>query len=191
MSVPIETPTALVEPPTTPAKAARGGIVPFRLTVEQFLKMIDAGILTDRDRVELLGGVLVRKIVKHPPHNFASRGLSEALRRLLPANWLISEEKAVVLGPRWRPEPDIAVIRGSNERYRSHDPQAGDIAMVIEVADSSYAKDRGVKWRGYAASGVASTWIVNIAARVVEVYTDPSGEGRDAQYRAVAVVRSR
>lgn len=170
--------------PTAPAKASRGGIAPFRLSVEQFLKMIEAGILTDRDRVELLGGILVAKMVKHAPHNFASRGLSEALRRLLPADWLISEEKSLVLGPHWRPEPDVAVVRGPNDRYRDHDPQVGDIAMVIEVADSSYTKDRGVKWRRYAACRIPSYWIVNIPARAVEVYGDPSGEGRSAEYRA-------
>jgi Uma2 family endonuclease len=169
--------------PTAPAKPSRGGIVPFRLTVGQFLRMIDAGILTDRDRVELLGGILVAKMVKHTPHNFASRGLSEALRRLIPADWLISEEKAIILGPHWRPEPDLAVIRGPNERYRAQDPQAGDIAMIVEVADSTYAKDRGVKWRRYAACGVAVYWIVNIPARIVEVYTDPAGRGRSASYR--------
>jgi Uma2 family endonuclease len=172
------------EAPTAQAKASRGGIVPFRLTVEQFLKMIDTGILSDRDRVELLGGILVTKMVKHTPHNFASRGLSEALRRLLPADWLISEEKSLVLGPHWRLEPDIAVIRGPNDRYRGRDPQADDIAMVVEVADSSYAKDRGAKWRRYAACRIASYWIVNIPARVVEVHGDPAGEGREAQYRA-------
>lgn len=183
MSVPAETPTALAKPPGTPAKAGRGGIVPYRLTVEQFLKMIGAGILTERDRVELLGGVLVAKMTKNDPHNFASRGLIEGLRRMLPAEWLISAESSVVLGPHWRPEPDIAVIRGPNERYRVRGPQAEDIAILIEVSDSSYDQDRGVKWRHYAASRVASYWIVNIRGAAVEVYTDPAGRGRSASYR--------
>jgi Uma2 family endonuclease len=184
MSVQTETPTALADPPGAPARAARGGIVPFRLSVEQFLKMIDAGILTDRDRVELLGGVLAAKMVKHNPHNFAVGSLAAALRQLLPEGWFVSEEKSVVLGQRWRPEPDIAVVRGPLDRFRQQSPQADDLTMLVEVAESSYAKDRGVKWRHYASCGVASYWIVNLETRTIEVYGDPAGEGREARYRA-------
>ncbi len=167
-----------------PAKASRGGIVPFRLTVEQFLKMIDAGIFSDGSHVELLGGILVNKMTKHDPHDFAVDNLSAILGRLLPDGWIARQEKSVVLGKHWRPEPDIAVARGPRERYRGQAPQAEDLALVVEVADSSYAADRGAKWRRYAACRVPAYWIVNIDARSIEVYTDPVGEGRDAQYRA-------
>lgn len=176
-----QAPSALAEPP--PAKAARGGIVPFRLTVEQFLGMIDAGILTDRDRVELLGGILVRKMTKHDPHDFAVDNLSAILGRLLPDDWIVRQEKSIVLGKHWRPEPDIAVVRGPRERYRGQAPRVEDIGMLVEVADASYAADRGVKRRRYAACKVASYWIVNIPGRAIEVHAGPDGEGASAGYR--------
>ena len=62
-----------------------------------------------------------------------------------------------------------------------------DIAIVAEVADSSYAKDRGKKWRKYAAAKLAIYWIVNLPARRIEVYTAPSGRGKSAGYRDVSI----
>jgi Uma2 family endonuclease len=166
-----------------PAEALKTGIRPYRLTVEQYLKMIDAGIFREGHRVELLGGMLVAQMTKHESHNFSVRSLGYLVRGLVPADWLVSEEKSVVIGKRWRPEPDIAVIRGPNDRYRAEAPKAEDIAMLAEIADSSYATDRGMKWRRYAACGVPSYWIVNIPGRVVEVYGDPADEGGSFRYR--------
>ena len=101
-----------------PRQGAEKGLKPYRLTVEQFEKMIDAGVFPDRPRVELLGGVLFRKMTKNDPHDFAVDFLGSVLNRLLEPAWLAREEKSVVLGKFWRPEPDIAVVRGPRERYR-------------------------------------------------------------------------
>jgi Uma2 family endonuclease len=164
--------------PTT----GRSGLVPYRLTVRQFEKMIDAGVFRDDDHVELLGGLLVDKMVKHDPHNFSVGELGELLRDILKPGWAVREEKSVVLGLFWRPEPDIAIARGPRDRYRSKGPRRADLGMLIEVADTSYAKDRGTKWRKYAASGVSVYWIVNLPLRQIEVYSAPSGRGKSAGY---------
>ncbi len=173
--------------PTSPPPGARpataSGLVPYRLTVRQFDKMIDAGIFRDEDHVELLGGLLVDKMVKRDPHNFAIVELSELLRDVLKPAWVIREEKSVVIGRSWRPEPDIAVARGPRNRYRSQDPRSVDLGMLVEVADSSYAIDRGSKWRRYAAVKVPVYWILNLPQRQIEVYSTPSGRGKAASYR--------
>jgi Uma2 family endonuclease len=163
--------------------AGGSGLVPYRLTVRQFEKMIDAGIFRDDDHVELLGGLLVDKMVKKDPHNFSVGEVAELSRALLPRDWVVREEKSVVLGLFWRPEPDVAIARGPRERYRAKGPRRADLGMLIEVADSSYAKDRGPKWRKYAASGVSVYWIVNLPLRQIEVYADPFGRGKSAGYR--------
>jgi Uma2 family endonuclease len=168
----------------TQTPATGSGVVPYRLTVRQFERMIDAGIFPDDVRVELLGGMLVDKMTKNDHHNFTVGRLGKILGRLLPSDWFVREEKSVTLGRSWRPEPDLAVVRGPDDRYRSRAPQAKDIGIVIEVADVSYAQDRGAKWRGYAAARVPNYWIINLPARRVEVYTDPKGRGTAAKYRA-------
>ena len=94
----------------------------------------------------------------------------------------MGEEKSLKLGRFWRPSP-IAVLRGPNERYRSSDPTSTDVSLLIEVADSSYATDRGEKWRAYAAARIPIYWIVNLDKNQIEVYCDPIGRGKKASYR--------
>ena len=177
--------------PTAPSPGApgatRSGVVPYRLTVRQFEKMIDAGVFRDADHVELLGGLLVDKMVTKDPHNFSVGELGEALRDILKPDWVVREEKSVVLGRFWRPEPDIAVARGPRDRYRSSAPRRADLGLLAEVADASYPTDRGWKWRKYAASGVTVYWILNLPQRQLEVDSMPSGRGKLAKYGDVQV----
>lgn len=162
------------------------GPVPYRLDVRQFLTMIAAGVFGPEERIELLGGVLVQKMTRHAPHNFTVGRLSALLRDLIAPDRLVREEKPVVLGRDWRPEPDIAVIRGPDDHYRRADPTAADLALLVEVAESTYPLDRGEKWRAYAAARVPVYWIVDLSSRAVEVFTDPAGRGKTARYRAAA-----
>jgi Uma2 family endonuclease len=154
--------------------------------VEQFQKMIEVGVFADRARVELLGGLLVRKMTKNDPHDFTVGQLGAFLNRLLEPAWVAREEKSVVLGKTWRPEPDVAVVRGPRERYRSAAPGIGDPGLLIEVADVTDAKDRGVKWRRYASVGIGHYWIVNLGQKRIEVYSRPEGRGKTAAFKDVA-----
>jgi Uma2 family endonuclease len=183
MSKVSQTTTSTVRPPEARPTTGGSGAVPYRLTVRQFEKMIDAGIFRDEDHVELLGGLLVDKMVKNDPHNFTIDMLGAMLDKILAPFWIARQEKSVVLGLFWRPEPDVAIARGPRERYRAKGPRRADLGMLIEVADSSYAKDRGPKWRKYAAAGVSVYWIVNLPLRQIEVYADPLGRGKSAGYR--------
>src|SRR5438105_238285 len=122
-----------------PRPRSSSGIVPYRLTVRQFERMIDAGVFRNEDHVELLGGLLVDQMTTNDPHDFAVDQFGAILTRALPLEWIARQEKSVVLGRFWRPQPDVAVARGPRERYRSSAPRVADLAMLIEVADTSYA----------------------------------------------------
>jgi len=178
--------TQIATTPTAP-RPTSSGIVPYRLTVRQFKKMIEAGIFRDRDHVELLAGILVDKLKKRPPHNFTVDMLAHMLRQVIDSAWIVREEKSIVLGRCSRPEADIAVVRGPHERYRCSAPLAADIAFLIEVADSSYAKDRGKKWRLHATARIPVYWIVNLPRSQIEIYSTPSGSGTSAVYRDVTI----
>ena len=187
MSTESQTTTSTAPPPGARPTTGGSGLVPYRLTVRQFEKMIDAGVFRDDDHVELLGGLLVDKMVKKDPHNFAIDMLGAILNDELPDQWIARQEKSVVLGRFWRPEPDIAIARGPRERYRSKGPRRADLGLLVEVADSTYAKDRGPKWRQYAASGISVYWIVNLPLRQIEVYSAPAGRGKSAGYRDIKI----
>jgi Uma2 family endonuclease len=166
--------------------ASDEGLRPYRLTVDQFERMIAAGVLTEDDHVELLGGLLAEQMTKHAPHNFSASRLRKLLERRLGDDWVVFQEGAVKFGQSWRPEPDLAVVLGPDDRYRRVLPSGKEVLLLVEVAESSYPTDRGVKWHGYAAAGVPVYWIVDLDRRVVEVHTSPTGRGKTAKYREIA-----
>ncbi|HEX8199124.1 MAG TPA: Uma2 family endonuclease [Isosphaeraceae bacterium] len=171
----------------TRTPATDSGVVPYRLTLRQFETMIDAGVFPEGTRVELLGGMLVDKMTKNPPHSIASGQTRDLLARIVPPGWYVDEEKPIALGLEDRPEPDVTVVLGRRNDYRDRAPGPKHLALVVEVSDVSYGKDRGEKWWRYAAARVRTYWIVHLAARQVEVYTDPTGRGKAACYRACVI----
>src|SRR5205807_8538091 len=120
-----------------------------RLTVEQYEAMFEAGILTEADPVELLEGWLVEKMSKNPPHIVATGLLLDVLPRLLPAGWFLNVQDPIATVDSL-PEPDAALIRGARRDYLARRPTAVDIALLVEVADTSLEQDRGLKKRAYA-----------------------------------------
>jgi Uma2 family endonuclease len=170
---------------TRPANGS--GVVPYRVSVRQFEKMIGAGVFGEHDHIELLEGILVDKMTKNDPHDFTVDATAGAFRGIVSPDWVVREEKSVVLDRFSRPEPDVTVARAPRERYRSVAPKAADPGMLIEVADASYAKGRGSKWRMYVRSRIPIYWIVNLPLRRIKVYTQPAGRGKSAAYQVTTV----
>ena len=165
----------------------RSRLKPYRLTARQCQEMARAGIFRDHNHIELLGGILVRKMTKNPPHNFTVNKLGKRLFAILSPNCVVYEEKSIELATHWQPEPDVTVLIGPDRRYEAVTPTPGDVVLLVEVSDSSYAIDRGYKWRKYAAAAIPTYWIVNLAKRQVEVYRQPSGTGSNAAYDSVEI----
>ena len=102
-------------------------------------------------------------------------------------HWTIREEKPLLIGRYWAPKPDISVLRGDDTVYATRLPRPPDVALLIEVSDTTYHRDRGRKWRRYAAAGIPVYMIVRLkgADTVVEVWTGPTGRGRTARFTEV------
>src|SRR3954451_9487249 len=83
----------------------------YRLSAEQFEGMIEAGLISENDDLELLGGILY-KMVKKEDHNFTVGQTAESLRRILPEQFHVREEKSLRHGKRSLPEPDVVVVSG-------------------------------------------------------------------------------
>ncbi len=146
-----------------------------RLTVDEFARMLEIGLFKDR-HVQLLDGELY-EVTKNPPHNFAVSALADALRSLLPRNeYSIREEKSIEPWPYWWPEPDIVAVRGSHRRYADRHPGSSDLALVVEVSDTS-EQDWTKKLTGYAAAGFSVYWILDLNLRRLEIHRDPAPTG--------------
>jgi Uma2 family endonuclease len=103
------------------------------------------------------------------------------LVRLAPLGLVVRCQCAVTF-PMSVPEPDVAVVPGPEGLYDDTRPDAADLLLVVEVSDTTLARDRGLKQRVYARSRVPVYWIVNLSDGVVEVYTNPRA-GRTPAYR--------
>jgi Uma2 family endonuclease len=145
-----------------------------RFSVAEYHKLIEIGILTEDDNLELLEGYLVHKMSRNPPHDAAIQKIVKKLFRLLPPDWDLRVQSAITLSTS-EPEPDLAIVRGDENNYVAHHPGPADIGLVIEVADATLTGDRVDKGRIYAQAGIPCYWIVNLVDRQVEVYTSPSG----------------
>ncbi len=131
-----------------------------RITVEEYHRMIDAGVFGPEPRVELLEGVIVEKMTKKPPHVLATDLLDELLHHLLPrgSGYAISMGNPVTIEDRdGEPEPDAMVMRGRLRDYTGRRRTPADAALVIEVSQTSYHYDRYDKWVTYAAAVFPST----------------------------------
>jgi Uma2 family endonuclease len=152
-----------------------------RFSVAEYHRLIELGILTEDDNLELLDGYLVHKMSRNPPHDAAIQKGTRRWLRLLPAGWDLRVQSAVTLTDS-EPEPDFAVVRGDETTYRTRHPAAADIGLIVEVSDSSLQGDRDDKGGIYARAGIACYWIVNLIDQQVEVYTSPSGPVADPRY---------
>lgn len=145
----------------------------WRLTVKQYHQMIEDGILTADDPVELLEGLLVTKMSKKPQHSLATQLLSDAFAPLMPTGWFVNSQEPITTADS-EPEPDIAVIRGNRRDYRQQHPKPDMVALVVEVADATLQRDRTLKLRLYANAGIPVYWILNLPDRQLEVYSQPN-----------------
>ncbi|MCI0459439.1 MAG: Uma2 family endonuclease [Gemmataceae bacterium] len=154
-----------------------------RFSVARYQRMVECGILTADDKVELLENYVVLKMPRNPRHDSTIQRMLRPLLRVVPAGWDVRIQSAIALADS-QPEPDFAFVRGSAADYENRHPGAGDVALVIEVADSSLLRDQRDKTRIYARGGIPGYWIVNLVDRRIEVYTQPSGPTAVPSYQS-------
>ena len=154
----------------------------WRMSVDQYHRMIQTGILTEDDLVELLQGYVVEKSPTNPRHSQTSEMARDRIAGLLPAGYCVASQEPITTDDS-EPEPDLSVIRGTRRQYLEHHPYPENVVLLIEVAGTSLNCDRSEKKRIYARARIPVYWIINIADRTIEVYTLPTGPDGVATYR--------
>jgi Uma2 family endonuclease len=149
----------------------------YRLTLEQYEAMVDSGIFTGRDKVHLINGYLVAKVTQDTPHATADDLFGDRLNRVISRGWYLRVAKPIRLPTESsEPEPDRCVVRGGIRDYSARHPGPADLALVVEVADSSLDDDRK-QADIYGRAGIPVYWIINLIDRQVEVYSNPGPSG--------------
>lgn len=153
---------------------ARPPVAVRQFSVSEYHRMAESGLLSEDDRVELLEGWITRKMIHNPAHALAIENGQAALQPLLPAGWRLRVQLPITTGDS-EPEPDLAIVRhGRGQRRRAH-PRPADIALVIEVSDTTLAQDRRLKWAIYGRAGIPFYWVVNLPDRRIEAFGEPTG----------------
>jgi Uma2 family endonuclease len=169
--------TVMTAPPQVPMTPPQVFPGLYRLTVAQYDRMVQNGTIGKNERVELIEGLLVNKMGKNPPHVFAGKMGFKRLEQLVSPGWHVGKEDPVVVSEWGKPEPDLSVVRGSENDYLDRAVTATDVGLVVEIAESSLAADRSEMTKVYGRAGIPVYWIVNLVERQVEVYTQPSNDG--------------
>lgn len=143
-------------------------------TVERYYQAAEAGVFGWDRRVELIDGEVFEMASMLPGHAATVRRLVKLFfDHLGDAEWTIGVQMPIHLDDISEPEPDVCVARGPTSRYDARHPSPDDLALVVEVSETSLALDRNVKLLKYARSGIAEVWIVSLPEGVIHRFTDP------------------
>ena len=152
--------------------------VPRRLlSIAEFHRIGEAGVLGEDDRIELVEGEMIEMAPIGSRHlakvNRLARLLSIAAGELA----IVSVQNPIALPPHNEPQPDIALLKPRLDDYESALPTVDDILLVIEVADTTLNYDRDAKLPIYARHGIAEVWLVDIMGQRLTVHREPGSKG--------------
>src|SRR5262245_22217215 len=147
-----------------------------RFTVEEFQRMGELGILDDDERVELIDGEIVEMTPIGPPHASVVARINALFAAHLGVAVIVWPQNPFVLRRQTSQfQPDLALLRPRADFYGARHPEPADALLVIEVMDSSVARDRRVKLPIYARAGVDEVWLVHAVTGTIEVCRQPRG----------------
>lgn len=155
------------------AVPAEPGLTLAPLTRAQYDTLVQLGAFQQGPPVELLEGALVEMAAEGPVHAWTNERLGGWLTRHLPAAYSVRQANPWVAGDLSEPEPDLAVV----DARRDPTVHPSTAHLLVEVADSSRAKDLGPKARVYGAASAPVYWVVDLTRDVVHVLTEPTPDG--------------
>lgn len=145
------------------------------ITVDEYYKMAEVGILKPTDRVELINGDIYEMRPIGSKHASVVNKLARTLNELFKKEAIIGVQSPISIDSNNEPEPDISILTYKDDYYAAGHPCPSDIHAIIEVSDSSISHDRSVKAPLYAASKIPIYWIIDIEKNQIEEYTKPNG----------------
>ncbi len=147
------------------------------ISVKEYDEMIEHGILTTEDKVELLNGVIIEKMPKGIRHAAINDLVAELLRETLGKRVIIRNQNPIVLDDYSEPEPDLVLANPPRETYLERHPTPKDILLIIEISDTTLGRDRVTKSLAYAKAGIQQYLVLNLQNETLEEYREPSEDG--------------
>ena len=123
-------------------------------TVDEYYRMLESGILSEEDRVELVEGEIIEMAAKGSRHAACVKRLTDLFYRSARQSAIVSVQDPVRIGTNTELEPDVALLRLRDDLYANAHPQGSDVLLLVEVSDTTLGYDHGVKLELYARGGV-------------------------------------
>lgn len=162
--------------------ASVNGVMTQRLiTVADYDRMIEHGILTENDRVELMNGRIVNQMPKGSRHAAFNDFIAEVLREKLGQNVIVRNQNPIVLDDLSEPEPDIVLAKPPRNVYFNRHPKPEDVLLIVEISDSTLIYDREEKGSKYAEANIVHYILIDLQNSTVEDYRDPSANGYETK----------
>lgn len=149
-----------------------------RWTREEYEQLAEAGFLRPDERVELIDGIIYEMSPQNSLHATALLYSLRELQAVFSEGYHLRPQLPLALDSQSQPEPDLAVVPGRPQDYRSAHPATA--TLVLEISDSSLKLDREVKRDLYAEAGVPEYWVLSVGTRQLEVFREPE----DGTYRS-------
>jgi len=160
-----------IEPPMAPGPRRHP------ITVTEYFRMGETGVLDPDARVELIEGDLIDMPPIGPTHAGKTNRLNRLLTTAVGPAAIVSTQNPVVLGRLTAPQPDLALLRYRDDYYEQTHPGPDDCLLLIEVAETSLAHDRRIKLPLYARFRIPEVWIIDCRGRHLDMHRDPD-DGR-------------
>jgi Uma2 family endonuclease len=145
------------------------------ITVDDYYRMAEAGILAEDERVELVEGEITRMSPVGVRHASCVKRLVAFFTQKLGQSMIVGVQDPIRLNIYSEPQPDVALLRPRDDFYATAHPSPADTFIVIEVADSSIGFDRQTKVPLYARAGIPEVWLVDLVNETVTQYVEPIG----------------
>lgn len=146
------------------------------ISVEEYHRMIEIGLFAQEEKLELLNGKLVFMSPIGSEHAGCLDQITELFLQCFIGKARIRIQNPLFLSADSEPEPDIALVHRKAQHYTDRHPQADEVYLIVEIADTSLEIDREEKYKLYARAGIPVYWIVNLRDNCLEVYTEPYGD---------------
>ena len=156
----------------------------YRVDVQEYLRMGEAGVFGPDTRLELIEGEIIEMAPIGSPHAGTVIVLTRLFIELAGNKAMVSVQNPLTVGKRSVPQPDLALLKPRADSYRRSHPTANDVLLVVEVADTSLAFDTGTKVPLYAKAGIVEAWVVDLEDHVIRVFRDPSAKGYQTSFTA-------
>jgi Uma2 family endonuclease len=149
----------------------------YRLSVVDYHRMGETGILSEDARVELINGELAEMPPIGSRHAGTVNRLSNLLTMAAQGKAVVATQNPVTLDDHSEPQPDIALLRPREDFYAASNPAPGDVLLLVEVAETSLEYDRNVKIPLYAQHEIPEVWLFDLRNGCLEVFQDPGPSG--------------